>query len=473
MYGTAALISGAGNLLGGAAGLIGTGKKAQGKYQDMANIAAGDISAFYNKAQSGAYDYKLPTEAADAYQMSKAKTSLDPLKRMEATALSSFASSDPRALLTGVTSTLQRTAEAEMAAQERQLQREIAGTQAFGQQKADIAQANMDFQRGLGMRQLGQAEQAQATALENIESLKAQRRDAFAQMLGGAGSAVAGYGLDKGWFGSSGGQVPKSFFSGGYVAKRPESRSSEIISNQFEDLANLISKKENDDSDDDKQFGGELKFNMGGVNSAGASLGMRVPKKFFLGGVNSAVNSAGAALGSRVIDSLAYTEKGMERRMKKAEQEAKIRAAGGIGDGSGEGGSDITITVNKGGQTQTMKNGGAMMYQMGGDVLSQIMGRQGGVPPVQGPLPGPASHDQNPIHMINNKGEKVGEAMGGEFVINDKQADLLMDAFKGVQKAIEKEERKPTMAELMALYEANKQVFGQPQFNGDDEEMMS
>jgi len=70
--------------------------------------------------------------------------------------------------------------------------------------------------------------------------------------------------------------------------------------------------------------------------------------------------------------------------------------------------------------------------------------------------------------MINNDGEKVGEAMGGEFIINDKQADLISEDYKAIEKAIE-DGREPTKDELMSLYESCKQVFGQPQFEDEEE----
>ena len=37
-------------------------------------------------------------------------------------------------------------------------------------------------------------------------------------------------------------------------------------------------------------------------------------------------------------------------------------------------------------------------------------------------LKGEFSHEKNPIHMINNSGQKVGEATGGEYILNPKQA---------------------------------------------------
>lgn len=116
--------------------------------------------------------------------------------------------------------------------------------------------------------------------------------------------------------------------------------------------------------------------------------------------------------------------------------------------------------------------GGGMMpraYQMGGGmpagpnagVLAQIMG--GGQPPVQGPLPGPASHETNPIDMVDRNGEKVGEAMGGEFIINSDQSDTMMAEYKPLKEKIDAGE-KPTEDEWMQLYEAVDSVLGQPQF---------
>jgi hypothetical protein len=105
-----------------------------------------------------------------------------------------------------------------------------------------------------------------------------------------------------------------------------------------------------------------------------------VPQQFFnQGGV---VGGFGAALGERALDSIAYTDKGFERRMKKAEQMAKINEVASGGSGNNAGGSgDVTITVSKDGKKQTMENGGIMKYQAGGNVLAQILGgAQGGMP---------------------------------------------------------------------------------------------
>ncbi len=127
------------------------------------------------------------------------------------------------------------------------------------------------------------------------------------------------------------------------------------------------------------------------------------------------------------------------------------------------------------------QDGGAMKYQMGGGmpggmnpgVLAQIMGGGGqpqGQPPVQGPFPGEASHETNPIHMINNEGEKVGEAMGGEVMLNDKQGSAMMENHEEIKNIIS-EGREPSNEEWMGYYELMESILGQPQFKGAEQMM--
>lgn len=358
---TASIISGVGTGLGAIAGFFGTGKKAQQEQRDLAGAAASDIESFYKKAAAGDYDYSadftIDPAYSDIYELSKTKTSTDPLLRAGATGLSALQQSGTRGLLAGLNPLMQGIAQQEAQMGLADIQREMAGLQTLGaaRTEADLRNKqlqlqNQQFMRDLGMRQLGQAELAQSQAEENIQAMKRARAQAFGGLLGGVGSALTA-GIMK-----DGGKVPE------------ENKYSE--GGSFPDL-----------SGDGK-----------------------VTKKDVL-------------IGRGVIP--------------KAE------------------------------------NG--MKYQMGGNVLAQIMGAQGGQPPVQGPLPGEASHETNPIDMIDKNGEKVGEAMGGEFIINDKQADLILEEYKSIEKAI-KDGREPTKDELMALYEASRKVFGQPQFQEEAEE---
>ena len=121
-------------------------------------------------------------------------------------------------------------------------------------------------------------------------------------------------------------------------------------------------------------------------------------------------------------------------------------------------------------------------YNMGGDVMAQIMaaqqaGGEGGVPPRQD-LPGPESHEANPIDMVAPNGEKVGEATGGEIILNSEQTENIEQAVALVDEAIAAGQE-PTMNQLMAVYEAVSETLSQPQFQdepqqqeGRDEERM-
>ena len=108
-------------------------------------------------------------------------------------------------------------------------------------------------------------------------------------------------------------------------------------------------------------------------------------------------------------------------------------------------------------------------YEMGGDVMAQIMAAKdkGGVPTRQD-LPGPEDHDSNPIDMIAPNGEKVGEATGGEIILNSEQTDKIESAVEVVDDVV-KAGKEPTMDQLMALYEAVSGILSKPQFQDEDD----
>lgn len=77
--------------------------------------------------------------------------------------------------------------------------------------------------------------------------------------------------------------------------------------------------------------------------------------------------------------------------------------------------------------------------------------------------PGEFSHDSNPIHMLDNDGNKVGEVTGGEYVLNPQQSDSIEDAYESINKKMETG-KKVTKDDLMYLYETVRGIFSQPQF---------
>ena len=112
-------------------------------------------------------------------------------------------------------------------------------------------------------------------------------------------------------------------------------------------------------------------------------------------------------------------------------------------------------------------------YQDGGDVMQQILSSQGqeGVPPRQD-LPGEEDHESNPISMVAPDGEVVGEATGGEIILNGEQTEEIESAVAMVDQAVEAG-GEPPMEALMALYEAVSGVLSQPQFQDGQQESSS
>ena len=112
-------------------------------------------------------------------------------------------------------------------------------------------------------------------------------------------------------------------------------------------------------------------------------------------------------------------------------------------------------------------------YQDGGDVMQQILSSQGqgGVPPRQD-LPGAEDHESNPISMVAPDGKVVGEATGGEIILNGEQTEEIESAVAVVDQAVEAGGEPPVEA-LMALYEAVSGVLSQPQFQDGQQESSS
>jgi len=105
------------------------------------------------------------------------------------------------------------------------------------------------------------------------------------------------------------------------------------------------------------------------------------------------------------------------------------------------------------------ENGGRVKYE-GGGVIDEILRKQ----PVQ-KTEGEFNHDTNKKAIVDEEtGVKEGEATGGEYILNPEQGEEIHMAYKGIEQIVESGEE-PTMEQLMALYEAVRGVFSQPQFN--------
>lgn len=95
--------------------------------------------------------------------------------------------------------------------------------------------------------------------------------------------------------------------------------------------------------------------------------------------------------------------------------------------------------------------------------MNDIMQAAGGMPPVQGPMPGPASHDTNPMHVVDNNGEKQAELMGEEFIIRSDMAQDMSDGMAMIKEKLESGEE-PSQEDWMKFYDSVESVIGLPQF---------
>jgi hypothetical protein len=151
---------------------------------------------------------------------------------------------------------------------------------------------------------------------------------------------------------------------------------------------------------------------------------------------------------------------------KAAEELARREAIGNIVSGTVE--TVIPFMLEDGGRIPSYMDGGNVLAQImgggGGGPMGGPMG--GGIPPVQGPLPGEASHETNPMHIVDKNGVKQGEAMGGESIVNHEQTEQIMEGRDKIKEIID-DGREPSQEEWMAFYESIDGVFGQPQFEGE------
>ena len=125
-------------------------------------------------------------------------------------------------------------------------------------------------------------------------------------------------------------------------------------------------------------------------------------------------------------------------------------------------------TNNNNDEEENQARGGRVKYGHGGKmnegVLIAIL-EEGGMNAPVTKLEGEFDHSTNKKAIIDEEtGVKEAEATGGEYILNPEQGEEISMAYKGIEQIVESGEE-PTMDQLMALYEAVRSVFSQPQFN--------
>jgi len=204
-------------------------------------------------------------------------------------------------------------------------------------------------------------------------------------------------------------------------------------------------------------------------NIADARQARREGAMGIVGGLaNIGIAAATGGLGGGVAKGLANT----------AGEKALASAAGGSTSnllgmlGAQGGGVDTSplagYDLNPNALFFNQKEGGRVKYGHGGkmneDVLIAIL-EEGGMNAPVTKLEGEFDHSTNKKAIIDEEtGVKEAEATGGEYILNPEQGEEISMAYKGIEQIVDSGEE-PTMDQLMALYEAVRNVFSQPQFN--------
>ncbi len=192
------VIGGVGGIIGGAIDLIGN-KKRMNEQNAALTGAQGNISRLRSDFARGIYNQQVSQAQRDLAMAGIRPTDTSGIQSSSAMALQQ-ASMDPR-LMGGLIGNIQKNQAQQLQQQQMvDTQREIQSRKGLADLEQDILSSNLDLKKQMGMLELGEATAARNQALNNIEALKAQKRQAFQDILGGVtniGMSVASAGLAK------------------------------------------------------------------------------------------------------------------------------------------------------------------------------------------------------------------------------------------------------------------------------------
>jgi len=218
-------IAGGAGIVGGVLDLIGNKKRTK-EQQDLLGQAKKDVAKYKSDFASGMYDMQVSQAQRDLAMAGIRPTDTSGIQSASATALQA-ASADPR-VLGGMLGNIQRNQAQQMQQQQMaDVQREIASKSNLANLEQNVLAQNIGLKQNMGMMGLAEATSARNQALQNIEALKAEKRGAWGDILGGVaniGMSLAAPGLGSAMGG--GGAAPIGaqrfpFESGGVVKKTP------------------------------------------------------------------------------------------------------------------------------------------------------------------------------------------------------------------------------------------------------------
>lgn len=192
-------IGGAAGIVGGVIDLIGNKKRTK-EQQSLLGQAKEDVAKYKKDFASGMYDMQVSQAQRDLAMAGIRPTDTSGIQSASATALQA-ASADPR-LLGGLIGNIQQNqAQAVQSQKMADTQREIASKSNLANIEQQTLNANRGLRQQMGLMGLAESTAARNQALQNIEALKAEKRGAWADIIGGVanvGMSLAAPGLGLG-----------------------------------------------------------------------------------------------------------------------------------------------------------------------------------------------------------------------------------------------------------------------------------
>ena len=180
-------------VVGGVADLL-SYRKDKKQQEGYLSAAKKDVEKYKGDFASGVYDQRVAQAQRDLAMAGVRPTDTSGIQSSAATALQA-ASADPR-VLGGLLGNIQKNQAQQMQQQQMaDVQREIASKSNLANLEQSVLAQNIGLKQNMGMMGLAEATAARNQALQNLEQLKQNKRDAFGNIIGGVadiGMTLAG-----------------------------------------------------------------------------------------------------------------------------------------------------------------------------------------------------------------------------------------------------------------------------------------
>jgi hypothetical protein len=180
-------------VVGGVADLL-TYRKDKKEQEGYLSAAKKDVEKYKSDFASGLYNQRVAQAQRDLAMAGVRPTDTSGIQSSASTALQA-AAADPR-VLGGLLGNIQRNQAQQMQQQQMaDVQREIASKSNLANLEQSVLAQNIGLKQNMGMMGLAEATAARNQALQNLEQLKQNKRDAFGNIIGGAadiGMTLAG-----------------------------------------------------------------------------------------------------------------------------------------------------------------------------------------------------------------------------------------------------------------------------------------